>query len=83
MEAMKRRRRTLGPGTGSVPTNVLIPRHHRLALRRLSEKTRISQSAFLREAIADLLAKYEARSEAAAERGGSDPAGQGHCTSAA
>ncbi len=44
---------------GTVPTNVMIPRHHRVLLRRLSERTRISQSAYLREAIADLLAKYE------------------------
>lgn len=29
------------------------------ALRELSKKTRVSQSAYLREAVADLLAKYQ------------------------
>lgn len=42
----------------SVPTNVLIPVQHREALKRLSERTRVSQSEYLREAVSDLLEKY-------------------------
>jgi Arc/MetJ-type ribon-helix-helix transcriptional regulator len=36
-----------------------IPRAHREALRELTKRTRIRNSEFLREALADLLAKYE------------------------
>ena len=42
----------------SVPTNVLIPAQHRDLLKKLSERTRVSQSEYLREAVADLLDKY-------------------------
>ncbi|MFW5878880.1 MAG: ribbon-helix-helix domain-containing protein [Myxococcota bacterium] len=41
-----------------VPTNVLVPESHREALKLLSATTRISQSEYLREAVADLLDKY-------------------------
>lgn len=44
----------------SIPTNVLIPTEHKEALKRLAESTRVSQSEYLREAISDLLAKYQA-----------------------
>ncbi len=47
-----RRRRT-------IPTNVLIPVAHRDALKRLAARTRVSQSEYLREAVADLLDKYD------------------------
>ncbi|RMG19907.1 MAG: ribbon-helix-helix domain-containing protein [Deltaproteobacteria bacterium] len=47
-----------GRGQGTVATNVLIPASHRRALRRLSERTRVAQSVYLREALADLLRKY-------------------------
>jgi hypothetical protein len=36
-----------------------LPRHRLEALRELSRTTRIRQSEYLREAIADLLDKYE------------------------
>ncbi len=42
-----------------VATNVLIPQAHKDALKALSRKTRITQSEYLREAVADLLKKYE------------------------
>jgi len=50
----------------SIPTNVLIPLVHRDALRHLSAVTRVSQSEYLREAVADLLKKY--RHMAAAQK---------------
>jgi hypothetical protein len=37
-----------------------LPPDHAAALRAVSARTRISQSALLREALADLLAKYQA-----------------------
>lgn len=53
-----------------VTTNVLIPESHREALKDLAKKTRVRQSEYLREAVADLLNKYadaieEGSSEAA------------------
>ena len=48
-----------------VPTNVLIPERHREALKLLSAQTRISQSEYLREAVADLLDKYADKVETA------------------
>ena len=41
------------------PTLLRIPETDLLAVRRLSERTRIPQSAYLREAIGDLLDKYQ------------------------
>lgn len=63
--APSRRRRT-------IPTNVLIPVAHRDALKRLARRTRVSQSEYLREAVADLLDKYRSvlDDEAAAARAG-------------
>jgi len=42
----------------AVPTNVVLPVLDKEKLRFLSRRTRIPQAAFIREAIADLLAKY-------------------------
>jgi len=41
-----------------VATNVVLPRIHKDMLKLLAKKTRITQSEFLREAVADLLEKY-------------------------
>jgi hypothetical protein len=49
---------TMASDARQVPTNVLVPASHREALKQLSSRTRISQSEYLREAVADLLAKY-------------------------
>ncbi|MFH1810352.1 MAG: ribbon-helix-helix domain-containing protein [Pseudomonadota bacterium] len=40
------------------PTLLRIPEPDLLALRHLAERTRVPQSAYLREAIGDLLVKY-------------------------
>lgn len=40
------------------PTLLRIPEPDLLAVRRLAERTRVPQSAYLREAIGDLLDKY-------------------------
>lgn len=40
------------------PTNVVVPIRFRAMLRYLSNKTRIRQSEFIREALRDLLIKY-------------------------
>ena len=42
----------------NVVTNVVIPRLHKEMLVALARKTRITQSEYLREAVADLLQKY-------------------------
>ncbi|MAO82330.1 MAG: hypothetical protein CMH50_00375 [Myxococcales bacterium] len=42
----------------AVPTNVVLPVLDKEKLRFLSRRTRVSQAAFLREAVADLLCKY-------------------------
>ena len=42
----------------NVATNVVIPRRHKEMLEHLSKVTRITQSEYLREAVADLLVKY-------------------------
>lgn len=41
-----------------VPTNVVMPVPYRDMLKFLSEKSRIRQSEYLREALQDLLIKY-------------------------
>jgi Arc/MetJ-type ribon-helix-helix transcriptional regulator len=41
-----------------VATHVLVPEEHAEKLRRLSAKTRVNQSEYLREAVDDLLQKY-------------------------
>ncbi len=41
-----------------IATNVVIPREHKEMLQVLSQRTRITQSEYLREAVADLLYKY-------------------------
>jgi len=43
----------------SVATNVVIPKIHKQMLQHLSKRTRITQSEYLREAVADLLEKYQ------------------------
>ena len=40
------------------PTNIVIPVLYKRMLRYLSDKTRIRQSEYLREAIRDVLIKY-------------------------
>ena len=44
--------------TDKVATNVMLPVEFKEMLSLLSEKTRIRQSEFLREAVKDLLVKY-------------------------
>jgi len=44
--------------TDKVATNVMLPVEYKEMLSLLSEKTRIRQSEFLREAVKDLLVKY-------------------------
>jgi Arc/MetJ-type ribon-helix-helix transcriptional regulator len=44
---------------GEVSTHVLIPSSIADQLKELSRRSRITQSEFLREAVTDLLAKYE------------------------
>lgn len=43
-----------------VATHVLVPVSIAERLRELARKTRVTQSEYLREAVADLLAKYQA-----------------------
>ena len=50
----------------TVSTHVLVDAHQLERLRALARKTRVSQSEYLREAVDNLLAKYES-SELAAE----------------
>lgn len=42
-----------------VATNVVLPLAHKRRLEELAKKTRITQSEYLREAVCDLLAKYD------------------------
>lgn len=42
-----------------VATNVVLPLEQKRRLEALAKKTRITQSEYLREAVRDLLAKYE------------------------
>jgi hypothetical protein len=42
-----------------VSTHVLVPESQAERLRELSRKTRIAQSEYLREAVEDLLGKYQ------------------------
>lgn len=44
---------------GSVQVAFLLPIEIAANLKRLSDQTRVSQAAYLREAIEDLLKKYE------------------------
>jgi len=46
--------------TDEVATHVLVPVDIAERLRLLARKTRITQSEYLREAVSDLLAKYQA-----------------------
>ena len=48
----------MGHRSDNVATNVMIPRNHKEMLQFLSRRTRITQSEYLREAVADLLEKY-------------------------
>ena len=43
-----------------VATNVVLPLAHKRRLEELAKRTRITQSEYLREAVSDLLAKYDA-----------------------
>lgn len=52
------------PRKTEVATHVLIPADHAERLRVLSAKTRINQSEYLREAVDDLLAKYQQDAQA-------------------
>lgn len=49
-----------------VATHVLVPMTVAERLRDLAKKTRVTQSEYLREAVADLLRKYEVERAAAA-----------------
>lgn len=51
--------RTPGRGSEVVSTHVLVPEEQAEKLRELSRKTRVAQSEYLREAVDDLLVKYE------------------------
>lgn len=48
-----------------VSTHVLIPVSIAEQLRDLARKTRVTQSEYLREAVQDLLSKYQPRTEPA------------------
>lgn len=56
------------PATGDkereeiVSTHVLVPEEQVQKLRELSRRTRIAQSEYLREAVGDLLSKYQPES---------------------
>ena len=63
---------THGEGTGDVAgerksdvvsTHVLVPETEAEKLRLLSRKTRVAQSEYLREAVDDLLVKYDKRAD--------------------
>ncbi|HZH02376.1 MAG TPA: ribbon-helix-helix domain-containing protein [Myxococcaceae bacterium] len=43
----------------TVSTHVLVPEDQARRLRELSRRTRVAQSEYLREAVDDLLSKYE------------------------
>ncbi len=58
MKSLTRRRRLDYEGQSGVPTNVVVPVLYKEMLRYLSDKTRIRQSEYLREAIRDVLLKY-------------------------
>lgn len=49
--------------TGLVSLCFRIPKAHLEAVKALSRSTRVSQSNYMREALADLLAKYEEHDE--------------------
>jgi len=52
-----------------VATHVLVPNAVAERLRELAKKTRVTQSEYLREAVADLLKKYQAADEPGASEG--------------
>jgi hypothetical protein len=47
------------PAEDSVSTHVLVSHDQVAKLRELSRRTRVAQSEYLREAVDDLLTKYE------------------------
>jgi predicted DNA-binding protein len=49
-----------------VATHVLVPMSVAERLRELAKKTRVTQSEYLREAVSDLLKKYDEPEEAGA-----------------
>ncbi len=49
--------------TAVVSTHVLVEQEKVDALRELSRRTRIAQSEYLREAVDDLLSKYEKKEQ--------------------
>jgi hypothetical protein len=49
--------------TGVVSTHVLVEQEKVDKLRELSRRTRIAQSEYLREAVEDLLSKYDKREQ--------------------
>ncbi len=48
-----------GSKARTVSTHVLVPEEQADRLRQLSRTTRVAQSEYLREAVEDLLAKYD------------------------
>ncbi|HEY3449848.1 MAG TPA: ribbon-helix-helix domain-containing protein [Myxococcales bacterium] len=52
-----------------VATHVLVPVSIAERLRELARKTRVTQSEYLREAVADLLAKYQAAVTGESDKG--------------
>ncbi len=50
-----------------VATHVLVPNEVAERLRELAKKTRVTQSEYLREAVADLLRKYPTAEPGASE----------------
>lgn len=47
------------PGDAVVSTHVLVTKSQLEQLRQLAQRTRIAQSEYLREAVDDLLSKYQ------------------------
>lgn len=61
-----------------VATHVLIPAVIAEKLRELSKDTRVTQSEYLREAVADLLVKYSRPSPAVAQVSAAPGASEDH-----
>ena len=55
-----------------VATHVLVPNSVAERLRELAKKTRVTQSEYLREAVSDLLKKYESAEAGASEVDGTN-----------
>jgi len=57
----------MSESVNEVATHVLVPASLAERLRELSRRTRVTQSEYLREAVADLLRKYGDEAVAASE----------------